>query len=95
MLKNVPPENNMDAGSDFAHEGQGFLTRHRLFILTVERAIQEVTLDYNFAMPYWDWTSNKETCEICTEELLGVVGKSSWTFQKGLFILKVAYLCLL
>lgn len=76
VLKNVPPDNNMEAGSDFAHEGQGFLTWHRLFILTVERAIQEVTLDYNFAMPYWDWTSNKETCEICTEDLLGVAGEN-------------------
>lgn len=25
VLKNVPPDNNMEAGSDFAHEGQGFL----------------------------------------------------------------------
>lgn len=57
---------------DFAHEGQGFLTWHRLYLLAIERTIQEVTEDEEFAIPYWDWTVNEDKCEICTEDLLGV-----------------------
>ena len=66
---------------DFAHEGQGFPTCHRLYLLAWERALQEMSGDENYAIPFWDWTES-EKCEICSEELLGntssngnVVGK--------------------
>lgn len=68
----IHPDNHTDAGIDFAHEGQGFPTWHRLYMLAWERALQEVGNDEDFAVPYWDWTENKDECEICTGDLLGV-----------------------
>ena len=72
---------------DFAHEGQGFPTWHRLYLLAWERALQDLSGDEDYAIPFWDWTAS-EKCEICSEKLLGdvssngdVVGKyfSNWT----------------
>lgn len=62
-------------GIDFAHEGQGFITWHRGYLLAWERTIQKVNQDDEFAIPYWDWTKNKDKCEICTKDLLGVTGQ--------------------
>ena len=47
---------------DFAHEGTGFPTWHRLFLLWLEREIQIEIGDRNFRLPYWDWSheSNRE-----------------------------------
>ena len=69
-----PKENKTDAAIDFAHDGQGFPTWHRLYMLAWERALQEISGDDNFALPFWDWTSNKDECDhtICSEDLLGV-----------------------
>ena len=36
-----------------------FLPWHRAFILMYERAVQQLTGNDNFAMPYWDWTSDR------------------------------------
>ena len=41
--------------SDFAHEGTGFPTWHRLFLLWLEREIQIAIDDHLFRLPYWDW----------------------------------------
>ena len=45
---------------DFAHEGPGFLTWHRGYLLYVETEIQVMLGDPTFALPYWDWTDEDE-----------------------------------
>ena len=56
--------------TDFAHEGQDFPTWHRLYLLAWERALQEMSGDEYYTIPFWDWTES-EKCEICSEELMG------------------------
>lgn len=68
----IHPDGHTDADIDFAHDGQGFPSWHRLYMLAWERTIQELANDENFTVPYWDWTENKDECEICTKDLLGV-----------------------
>ena len=77
----VLPDKTVIPFMDFAHQGQGFPTWHRLYLLAWERALQEMSGDEDYAIPFWDWTES-EKCEICSEELLGntssngdVVGK--------------------
>lgn len=41
---------------DYAHESVGFLTWHRLLLLTIEREMQVLLNDSSFSIPYWDWT---------------------------------------
>jgi tyrosinase len=36
-----------------------FLPWHRAFILMYERAVRQLTGNNDFAMPYWDWTSDQ------------------------------------
>ena len=49
--------------TDYAHEGTGFPTWHRLFLLWLEREIQIAINDHTFRLPYWEWTdpSKRET----------------------------------
>ncbi|XP_075188427.1 tyrosinase-like [Anomaloglossus baeobatrachus] len=54
----------------FAHQGPAFLPWHRLLLLFIERQIQLLTGDEDFALPYYDW-SRDNNCSICTDELLG------------------------
>ena len=70
----IHPNNITEAAIDFAHDGQGFPTWHRLYMLAWERTLQELAGDENFTVPYWDWTTNATGCDptICSEELLGV-----------------------
>ena len=79
--KTVLPDNTVMPHTDFAHQGQGFPTWHRLYLLAWERALQEMSGDKDYTIPFWDWTES-EKCEICSEDLLGntssngdVVGK--------------------
>ena len=69
------PDNETFSEIDFAHDGQGFPSWHRLYMLEWERTIQEQANDTNFTVPYWDWTENQDKCEICTEDLLGVTAE--------------------
>ena len=41
---------------DYAHDGLGFPTWHRLFQLWLEREIQIHINDHTFRLPYWEWT---------------------------------------
>ena len=70
----IHPKSITEAAIDFAHDGQGFPTWHRLLMLAWERTLQEIGGDETFTVPYWDWTENSEECDptICSEELLGV-----------------------
>ena len=78
----VLPDKTMMPYMDFAHDGQGFPTWHRLYLLAWERALQELAGDKDYTIPFWDWRESGEKCEICSEDLLGnistngeVVGK--------------------
>ncbi|XP_078583743.1 tyrosinase-like [Branchiostoma floridae x Branchiostoma japonicum] len=65
-----------DCTLDFAHDGSGFLTWHRAYVLEVERALQEVNGDPDWTMPYWDWgAAEKNQCDICTNEYVGANNK--------------------
>ncbi|CAJ0960675.1 unnamed protein product [Ranitomeya imitator] len=55
---------------NFAHQGPVFPGWHRLNLLFLERQIQLMTRDDDFAIPYYDWRSDKG-CSICTDELMG------------------------
>ena len=58
---------------EFAHDGQGFPTWHRLYLLFLERTLQEMSGDDDYTLPFWDWTESGVKCEICSDELLGNV----------------------
>ena len=64
---------------DFAHEGSGFLSWHRAYLLYFETELQHMLNDSSFALPYWDWTAytklkdmnNTECPDILSRELFG------------------------
>jgi tyrosinase len=41
-----------------AHRGPIFLPWHRMYLRRLEEAIQAVTGDDDFALPYWDWAAD-------------------------------------
>ena len=43
-----------ESDMDFAHDGQGFPSWHRLYLLAWERTLQEIGNDEEFALPFWD-----------------------------------------
>ncbi|XP_035683171.1 tyrosinase-like [Branchiostoma floridae] len=71
----LSPDNDIckvdgDCVLDMAHDAVGFLTWHRGYLLEMERLIQEVNNDPDWALPYWDWTVS-EQCDICTNDFVG------------------------
>ena len=56
---------------DYAHEGPGFPTWHRQFLLWVEREIQIEINDHAFRLPYWDWSDPSQREILFTRERLG------------------------
>ena len=56
---------------DFAHEGPGFPTWHRLFLLWLEREIQIEINDYTFRLPYWDWRDETQRDVLFNYDRLG------------------------
>ncbi|CAI8029359.1 Tyrosinase [Geodia barretti] len=62
---------NTDDFTDYAHEGTGFPTWHRLFLLWLEREIQIEISDHTFRLPYWDWTQPSQRESIFTRDKLG------------------------
>ena len=75
----ILPHDITESDIDFAHDGQGFPSWHRLYLLAWERTLQEVGNDEEFALPFWDWTGNPTQCDptICSEELLGVTNQTT------------------
>ncbi|ELU13195.1 hypothetical protein CAPTEDRAFT_17975 [Capitella teleta] len=61
---------------DFAHNGPGFLTWHRLYLMMMEREMGRVAGDPFFALPYWNWSGAGVECSVCTDDLAGSINWS-------------------
>ena len=83
----ILPNDEKEPDIDFAHDGQGFPSWHRLYLLAWERTLQEVGNDEEFALPFWDWTGNPNQCDpaICSKELLGVTDQTTGTVKGDYF----------
>ncbi|XP_078497457.1 tyrosinase-like [Lissotriton helveticus] len=67
-------ENNMFDGTiTSTHAGPNFLSWHRWYLLFFEREMQILTNDHDFAIPYYDWSTDGRACSICTD----MMGKSN------------------
>jgi hypothetical protein len=60
-----------DGFTDYAHEGPGFPTWHRLFLLWLEREIQIEISDHTFRLPYWEWSDPSQREIPFTRDRLG------------------------
>ena len=83
----ILPNDKKESDIDFANDGQGFPSWHRLYLLAWERTLQEVGNDEEFALPFWDWTGNPNQCDpaICSKELLGVTDQTTGTVKGDYF----------
>jgi tyrosinase len=61
------------------HGNWYFLPWHRAYILTYERFIRELTKNNDFALPYWDWTTNPTMPEVFLKPTTPD-GKKNWLF---------------
>ena len=48
-------------GGNRAHRGPIFLPWHRMYLRRFEEAIQTVTGDADFGLPYWDWATDGDS----------------------------------
>ncbi|XP_075699885.1 tyrosinase-like [Rhinoderma darwinii] len=69
-MKPILINGTFDNSKNYAHQGPAFPGWHRLGLMFLERQIQLLTGDEDFAIPYYDWRGEKN-CSICTNEFLG------------------------
>ena len=84
------------ADIEFAHDGQGFPTWHRLYMLAWgKKPCRKLVTMKNFAISYWDWTGSKTQCDpaICSEELLGVTNQVDGTVKGKYFDNMLRIIC--
>jgi len=53
-----------------AHRGPAFPCWHRVYLLSFEREMRNLTGDQDFYVPYWTW-AGQQSCDICTDNLFG------------------------
>ncbi|MEE6526383.1 hypothetical protein FKM82_027013, partial [Ascaphus truei] len=69
-MKPILINSTFDSTRNYAHQGPAFPGWHRLGLVSLEREIQLMTGDKDFALPYYDWRGEKN-CSICTNDFVG------------------------